>query len=462
MKRALMGLALLLLIGFAALIARIWPTGSTPRPAPPASTASTAAGLGDADAATDAAVQDPEVGVTGTASEIQRTTQNASDAPTPGAPADGNAEVRAFLKDKLAELDSFKGNPDFRLYGFGAGGPYNAWLSSVQEMRRRDDGLAFDENLALAELLSLGMEYVSTRGAENDATRRFREQVTAVLQDLDEPIDPLRFGVGDVVEVAGSEPGITLIGATGSIYANYLARGRGSLQTGKDLFAVPPSELAEVLGMSGDLVHIRLIEGSWKGRNGWIRSADLRPRPTEEAPEAEADGELSLSRRRTIYAEIYREGMLATYEAEARYPLANLANNPASAGRDIRLHQEVYEASKAKRLAELAKRLSVTPEDLEAIEEEGMDQRWPLPEVANPFKDRVGVTKSGSKASERSSARSPATDATTSAATLLRMGDSLSRSGRASAAEGYFRRILEEHPDAPEADEARARLGGAD
>src|SRR5690606_2403063 len=75
---------------------------------------------------------------------------------------------------------------------------------------------------------------------------------TAPAASQDPSVDSASFEVGDVVEVAGSEPGIVLIGASEAIYSEYLAHGRGELRAGRDLFAVGPSEPAEVQATKGD------------------------------------------------------------------------------------------------------------------------------------------------------------------------------------------------------------------
>ena len=87
-----------------------------------------------------------------------------------------------FLKSKLAELDSFKSDPKFHQLGFGIGGPFSSWLKSVESKRDAPD-FSFLERVAVGDLEMLGLEYISTKGRENEYTRFARRQITRVMQD---------------------------------------------------------------------------------------------------------------------------------------------------------------------------------------------------------------------------------------------------------------------------------------
>ena len=89
---------------------------------------------------------------------------------------------RQFLKSKLAELDSFRADPKFHQFGFGVGGPFNSWLKSV-ESKREDSSFVLRERVAVGDLQMLGLEYMKTKGRENEYTRYTREQIAEVLRD---------------------------------------------------------------------------------------------------------------------------------------------------------------------------------------------------------------------------------------------------------------------------------------
>jgi hypothetical protein len=151
---------------------------------------------------------------------------------------------------------------------------------------------------------------------------------------------------------------------------------------GEEIFGVSPSVLATVLVDKGDRLQVKVLNGSWKDRIGWIESDEVRLRPTlKDALRDVVDG-LTLVERRTIYGELHRVGMQATFESEHKAPRSNL---PSSLAR----HKAVYDAlQKEGRESLIAKyrRYSIDGADLDQIEKEGVEKRWPLPDVANPYK----------------------------------------------------------------------------
>lgn len=90
--------------------------------------------------------------------------------------------AQQFLKSKLAKLDSFKSDPKFHQFGFSIGGPFNSWLKSVESKRDAPD-FSFLERVAVGDLEMLGLEYISTKGRENEYSRFARRQITGVMQD---------------------------------------------------------------------------------------------------------------------------------------------------------------------------------------------------------------------------------------------------------------------------------------
>lgn len=107
--------------------------------------------------------------------------QSAKPSPKKQEPSE-TAAGRQFLKSKLAELDSFKSDPKFHYFGFGTGGPFNSWLKSI-ESKRDAAGFSFLERVAVGFLQMLGLEYMRTKGRENDYTRYAREQITQAMQE---------------------------------------------------------------------------------------------------------------------------------------------------------------------------------------------------------------------------------------------------------------------------------------
>jgi len=97
--------------------------------------------------------------------------------------------IKSLARQLLQELLNFKDSENFAWYGFGAGGPYNAWLKRVTEFR---DTLAkelpreaqIDPQLLVVpgKLMQLGFEFMKSKGKPTTYTE-------AVLPDLKKAID---------------------------------------------------------------------------------------------------------------------------------------------------------------------------------------------------------------------------------------------------------------------------------
>lgn len=92
-----------------------------------------------------------------------------------------SSAARQFLRSKLAELDSFKYDSRFRSFGFGTAGPFNSWMKSL-EAKRKAPGFSYLERVAAGDLQMLGLEYLKTKGRDNEYTRFARQQITQAMQ----------------------------------------------------------------------------------------------------------------------------------------------------------------------------------------------------------------------------------------------------------------------------------------
>ncbi|GJM25042.1 MAG: hypothetical protein DHS20C16_14570 [Phycisphaerae bacterium] len=77
------------------------------------------------------------------------------------------------LKQYYDQLLVFKDTQEFRSLGLSVASPHHRWMKEV-DARSEDQSLTFRERVAFGELLQLALEYVSTRGSENEMTRRLR------------------------------------------------------------------------------------------------------------------------------------------------------------------------------------------------------------------------------------------------------------------------------------------------
>jgi hypothetical protein len=81
--------------------------------------------------------------------------------------------------------------------------------------------------------------------------------------------------------------------------------------------------------------------------------------------------------------------MLATFEAEHQVPLRVLPVQPSETNKVLAENKAVYEALERQGRQSLIGRYQKDKIDqahLDRIDEEGTEKRWPLPEVANPYK----------------------------------------------------------------------------
>jgi hypothetical protein len=165
---------------------------------------------------------------------------------------------------------------------------------------------------------------------------------------------------------------------------------------GKELFSVYVSTRARVLEDKGDRLQVEILEGPWKGRVGWIASDEVRLPPTPEEASRDVIEGLTLDKRREIYAELHRVGMLAEFEAEhqaeRQFPmsLSDLPSDPSQAKKVMERHTARFQAlshSLEKKGREpLVAKYKIDGAHLDRIDNEGTEKRWPLPEVADPYR----------------------------------------------------------------------------
>ena len=144
-----------------------------------------------------------------------------------------------------------------------------------------------------------------------------------------------------------------------------------------------PGELANVLVDKGDRLQVKLLNGSWKDRIGWIESDEVRLRPTlKDALRDVVDG-LTLVERRIIFGELHRVGMQAGFDSDHQAPVSNL---PGSLARHETVYKVMEKEGRKSLIAKYKHTYGIDEADLDRIDSEGDEKRWPLPEVANPYK----------------------------------------------------------------------------
>jgi hypothetical protein len=198
------------------------------------------------------------------------------------------------------------------------------------------------------------------------------------------PISP-RFPTGAEIELIGPREGTPMLCANEEVFLAYRSKTRNFV-AGKEVFGVVWAALAQVLVDKGDRLQVKVVEGPWKDRIGWIASDQVRSPPTpEEAAKDVVDG-LTLDKRREIYAQLHRIGMLAEIEGFHQFPIegAPATFQERTAKRDA-LISGMEQRGRAYLIAKY-KQYGVGSEQLDRIDKEGAAKRWPVPDVENPYK----------------------------------------------------------------------------
>jgi hypothetical protein len=179
----------------------------------------------------------------------------------------------------------------------------------------------------------------------------------------------------------------TLVEMTDTLLANtagglqaYKTLGRrpaGSVN-GVDYFGVAIGEKARVIHEEGAAVLLQILEGPWKGREGWMLRDGFRVPPTDTESSANQVGGLSLLARREIYAVSHAAGMKAVSLADAHYPFDRIPTDPEGARIYLSERENVYRGAKEEGRREVIERYGIDAAGLDAIDEEGDREKWPL------------------------------------------------------------------------------------
>ena len=80
------------------------------------------------------------------------------------------------------ELMTFKVHAEFKRVGFGACCKYNAWMKRVEKLRVSSSSQMWLElGVSPGDLLTLGLEYMRSKGGETDYSREMSAQFAAAL-----------------------------------------------------------------------------------------------------------------------------------------------------------------------------------------------------------------------------------------------------------------------------------------
>lgn len=100
-------------------------------------------------------------------------------------PAVSTAKVKSELQSLYKDLLGFKNKSDFALWGFDIDGPYNYWLKKAETFDNKTYAEVLAEHgIAPGDVKMLGIEYVKTKGQEDDYTRYLRSEIDAAINKM--------------------------------------------------------------------------------------------------------------------------------------------------------------------------------------------------------------------------------------------------------------------------------------
>jgi hypothetical protein len=172
---------------------------------------------------------------------------------------------------------------------------------------------------------------------------------------------------------------ILLASTAGGIRA-YKALGRrpaGSVNA-VDYFGVSIGEKARVIRQDANAVLVQILDGPWRGREGWTLREGFRIPPTAAESSAQQVGDLTLLERREIYAACHAAGLKAVSFADASHPFDRMPADREAARACLSKRENIYKNTREKGRHGVLERYGIDPACLDAIDQEGDREKWPV------------------------------------------------------------------------------------
>ena len=188
---------------------------------------------------------------------------------------------------------------------------------------------------------------------------------------------PVGLSTGDHVEVTGF-----LVCDTLDLLRSRPSNGNrpAGARNGKDVFGGGPGDLGVITALEPNAVQFRYLEGRWKGRAGWVHPDEVRKPPTQEVSDNDVIRGLTQKVRRQIYRAAHVAGMSASNIADMRFPLTAVPRDPDAAKRHLAEHRKLYQKLDLQGDRAIMNRFKIDRAQLDAIEKEGDEKKWPLGE----------------------------------------------------------------------------------
>jgi len=187
------------------------------------------------------------------------------------------------------ELLSFKSKSDFITYGFGRGGNYYQWLEKVHQFETdANTQILIKLRVVPNDLEGLAMEYVSSKGKENEATKLFRGSIEAAIRQYKDITQETKISTttakpkqaeNSLTEISLGKWKLTIPGINGQIIVEIFKKGNSyyCVENGKhkklrregDRYYVVGNEWGEYYRIVNDNLKMGDRQGDLPSDSGW-------------------------------------------------------------------------------------------------------------------------------------------------------------------------------------------------
>lgn len=224
-------------------------------------------------------------------------------------------------------------------------------------------------------LVAAGFVVLMVIGFVNSKPRDLANRGSTVDQESKTDSLPPGLAVGERVEIVAR-----LVCADLDIFRRRPADGGrpANTENGTDVFGVVPGSAGTIASFEPGAVQVHIEDGNWKGRTGWVRPDEVRKTLTEAESAADTIDGFAQSVRREIYQANWRAGMKASRQADSEYPFTQI---PADASAQyLEKRKLLYDTVKAEGQNTVMSRYGINQKQLDAIDQEGGERKWPLGE----------------------------------------------------------------------------------
>ena len=150
-----------------------------------------------------------------------------------------------------------------------------------------------------------------------------------------------------------------------------------------EFFPVKLSQEARVLQIVGSNLEVEVMNGPWARRSGWVPQEHCRIKPSERSLYSDKVDDIPLTKRRTIYGDLCRAMSKANQDAENSFPTEarHFSWSSEEVARRVGLTNRIFNQIYSRERDKVLLKHRVKLPQIEKIQEEGIRERWPVPEL---------------------------------------------------------------------------------